>query len=99
MYIYIYHIIYYTVRRPVGVWASKFNSVRFEIRSEAKSEVKRSESELKRRESQSEAKSEAKSKASRSEGRNEARETRLGGHASLRGSEGSWGSRESPHRV
>ena len=47
------------IRRPVGVWASKFDSVRFEKRSEAKRKAKRSESEVKRSESESEAKSEA----------------------------------------
>ena len=37
----------YIFRRPIGVWGSKFNSVRFEIRIEARSEVKRSESDSK----------------------------------------------------
>ena len=47
----------YIFADPVGVWGSKFDSVRFEKRSEAKSEAKRSE--VKRSESESEAKSEA----------------------------------------
>ena len=76
-----YYIPYYIIRRPVGVWNSKFDSIPLEFLSEAKSESERSESEVKRSVSESTAKSEA----SRSEAGIKAPETRLGGRRGVPG--------------
>ena len=40
---------YAYIRRPLGVWGSKIEWLRFELRSETKSDAKRSESEAKAR--------------------------------------------------
>ena len=57
------------IRRPVGVWGSKFDSVRFEKRSEAKRERSEAKSEAKRKPS------EAKRKRKRSEKRSVAQQS------------------------
>ena len=51
--------------RPVGVWGSKFDSVRFEKRSEAKRERSEAKCEAKRKRSEAKAKAKAKRKAKR----------------------------------